>query len=186
MRAFFYLWFSNVAVLSVTESIQHRNYTDGDQYEGVKLTQCKFMGSIPCYVAVDTDRSAKTVVGYIRIRVPFQLDSEEEELVRAKLLNPKQKGNFGRVVYVGVEKDYQGHGIGRQLVTYAIEKGKERKDTLAMTLYTGKNNTPAISLYEKLGFVNVGDYDMAHYEFAYYYAKTRSETLRRTTQLSRL
>ncbi|KAF4667741.1 hypothetical protein FOL47_003410 [Perkinsus chesapeaki] len=188
MRAFFYLWFSNLAVLSVAERIQYRNYTDGDEYEGVKLIKCKFMGSIPCYVAVDTDKSAKTVVGYIMMYVPFPVEKKEEQLVRAKLLKPKQKGKFGRIHSVEVDKNYQRHGIGRQLVTYAIEKvsiGRKAKDALAMTLWVRKDNTPAISLYEKLNFINVGDY-LDVYEFAYYYAKTRPTTLRRTTQASRL
>ncbi|KAF4648442.1 hypothetical protein FOL47_003210, partial [Perkinsus chesapeaki] len=93
MRAFFYLWFSNLVVLSFTESIKYRNYMDGDEYKGVKLIKCKFKEDKPPITLF------RTVVGYIVIYVPFPLATEEEELVRAKLLNPKQEGNFGRIVY---------------------------------------------------------------------------------------
>ena len=56
---------------------------------------------------------------------------------------------------VGVEKDYLGQGVGKALmkagIDYAREKGIEYID-----LGVFSNNTPAVSLYKKLGFEITG------------------------------
>lgn len=48
-----------------------------------------------------------------------------------------------------------GHGVGKALVEFAIETGK-RRDFRAVRLDTGAQNTPAVALYQKLGFELAG------------------------------
>ena len=53
---------------------------------------------------------------------------------------------------IGVDPAYQGRGIGRRLMTDLLEYASE--GTVFLEVRT--DNEPAISLYESLGFVNVG------------------------------
>jgi ribosomal-protein-alanine N-acetyltransferase len=53
---------------------------------------------------------------------------------------------------VGVDADYQGHGIGRQLMTALLEYA----DSGTVFLEVRTDNVAAITLYESVGFVRVG------------------------------
>jgi len=53
---------------------------------------------------------------------------------------------------VGVDADYQGQGIGRQLMTALLEYAVG--GTVFLEVRT--DNGPAIALYESVGFVRVG------------------------------
>lgn len=53
---------------------------------------------------------------------------------------------------IGVDPEYQGRGIGRRMMTELLEYASE--GTVFLEVRT--DNEPAISLYESLGFVNVG------------------------------
>lgn len=60
----------------------------------------------------------------------------------------------GRVLVIHllmVRPDAAGKGVGSALVQYAEETARQR-DCLAVRLDTGAQNTPAVSLYKKLGF----------------------------------
>ena len=54
-------------------------------------------------------------------------------------------------------KDYRGQGIGRQLLEVLIQKLKDRGDIKKAELAVLETQTPAIRLYESLGFQKVGE-----------------------------
>ena len=55
----------------------------------------------------------------------------------------------------GVHRDYRRQGIGRRLLEATIAKSRERGlEKIELTVYA--SNVPAISLYQKLGFVEEG------------------------------
>ena len=59
-----------------------------------------------------------------------------------------------REVYVGelaVSTQYEGHGVGRALITAVTEYAK-RTGLTTVTLDTGAANTPARAFYRRLGF----------------------------------
>ena len=56
---------------------------------------------------------------------------------------------------LAVLPDYRRHGVGEGLVKELIGKLQEQKNT-CLTLEVRVSNTPAIGLYEKMGFVQVG------------------------------
>ena len=56
---------------------------------------------------------------------------------------------------VAVTGDYRRRGIGEQLVI-ALEKELKALESQSLTLEVRASNVPAISLYEKLGFVQTG------------------------------
>ena len=61
----------------------------------------------------------------------------------------------GDITNVAVRKDRQGEGIGKLLVQELIRKASDAGVT-TIHLEVRESNTPAIRLYEKLGFVQLG------------------------------
>lgn len=59
------------------------------------------------------------------------------------------------IVNVAVDEAYRGRGIGRKMLTELMRIGLER-GAFAYTLEVRVSNTPAIRLYESLGFESVG------------------------------
>lgn len=57
---------------------------------------------------------------------------------------------------VAVKADFRGRGVGKALVNDIIDFAKETKKSVVM-LEVRRSNAPAVSLYEKLGFVKVGE-----------------------------
>ena len=56
---------------------------------------------------------------------------------------------------VAVDPDYRRQGLGEKLVLALVEALRER-DSHCLTLEVRASNAPAIALYEKLGFAQVG------------------------------
>ena len=82
------------------------------------------------FVALDGDR----VIGYI---------GSQSVLGEADIMN------------VAVSEEFRGKGIGEKLVVSLID-GLKEKAVYRLTLEVRVSNTPAIKLYEKLGFVQIG------------------------------
>lgn len=53
-----------------------------------------------------------------------------------------------------------GHGYGTEMMQFAVQKGK-KMGCRTIRLDTGKQNTPAVALYTKLGFALAGTASMA-------------------------
>lgn len=62
------------------------------------------------------------------------------------------KGEFG----VSVLKEYWGNGIGEELIKYLIAWSKDSGIIRKINLRVRTDNTPAIKLYKKLGFLEEG------------------------------
>ena len=61
----------------------------------------------------------------------------------------------GHVTNVAVKKSFRGQGIGKMLMRALLDEVK-KEQIEAVTLEVRVSNTPAIRLYEKMGFVSVG------------------------------
>lgn len=58
---------------------------------------------------------------------------------------------MGEIYVIGVDPDFQGHGLGRALVVAGLEWLATAGETIAM-LYVDETNTAARGLYDVLGF----------------------------------
>lgn len=61
----------------------------------------------------------------------------------------------GEITNVAILEEYRGRGYGKKLLTALLEEGT-RMGANAFTLEVRISNTPAIRLYESLGFVSEG------------------------------
>jgi ribosomal protein S18 acetylase RimI-like enzyme len=59
--------------------------------------------------------------------------------------------SFGHIDYLAVEKNFRGKKYGKKLLTHSI-KNLQDKGIKSITIYATKNNIPALTLYEKIGF----------------------------------
>lgn len=62
----------------------------------------------------------------------------------------------GDICNVAVDPSYRKRGIAKLLLTRVMEEASKEMTVLSFTLEVRRSNTAAISLYEKLGFVNEG------------------------------
>ena len=62
----------------------------------------------------------------------------------------------GDICNVAVDPSYRKRGIAKLLLTTIMEEASKEMGVLSFTLEVRRSNTAAISLYEKLGFVNEG------------------------------
>ncbi|MBC7900571.1 MAG: GNAT family N-acetyltransferase [Saprospiraceae bacterium] len=62
-----------------------------------------------------------------------------------------QGGKRATVESVRVDEKYRGHGIGREMMLWAIERAKEKK-CISMQLTTNSDRKDAHRFYESLGF----------------------------------
>ena len=60
----------------------------------------------------------------------------------------------GRILFMGVGKDYRGKGYARELVKYVVGDLKKR-GMLTIRMYTRTDNTRARKLYDSLGFKQI-------------------------------
>lgn len=63
--------------------------------------------------------------------------------------------DFAEITNIAVAPKFWRQGIGQDILIYVIEKAKKNK-CMYMNLEVKSTNIPAILLYEKIGFISVG------------------------------
>ena len=79
--------------------------------------------------------------------------AEEQEIVGYCGIH--NLGGDGELTNVAVDKEWRGKHIAHSMLEFAMLEA-EKEGVEAFTLEVRVSNTPAIKLYEKLGFVNQG------------------------------
>ena len=69
-----------------------------------------------------------------------------------KILSETKRGH---IFHIFIDKEYRNQGFGRKTMDYLESFAKKEKMEF-LTLRVMPKNKPAIKLYEKLGFINVG------------------------------
>ena len=85
-------------------------------------------------------------------------DTKDDQVVGVYILHPN---NVGRCAHIcnasyAVPKDYRGRGIGELLVKDCIKRAKECGFKILQFNAVVADNIPALNLYEKLGFKQLG------------------------------
>lgn len=86
------------------------------------------------------------------------IDESNGEIVGLYILHPNNVGRCGHICNASyaVKGGLRGQHIGEKLVTHCIEKGKELGYGILQFNAVVKSNEPALRLYKKLGFVQLG------------------------------
>ena len=61
----------------------------------------------------------------------------------------------GQINNIAVKEEYRNQGVGNQILQFLLKEGKN-EEIEQFTLEVRKSNVNAISLYKKLGFLNLG------------------------------
>ncbi len=98
--------------------------------------------------------SEKSVASELTNELALWLVAEEGERV-AGYVGSQTVCNETDMMNVAVHPDFRRSGIGQALVNALVEELKGQEST-CLTLEVRASNAPAISLYEKLGFSEIG------------------------------
>ena len=98
--------------------------------------------------------SENSVASELKNKLALWLVAEEEERV-AGYIGSQTCGDESDVMNVAVHPDFRRRGIAEALVNGLVEELKAI-GSHSLTLEVRASNVPAISLYEKLGFSEVG------------------------------
>ena len=98
--------------------------------------------------------SENSIASELDNRLSCWLVAEEQGRI-AGYVGSQSVLDMADMMNIAVDPDFRRQGIGEQLINALIEKLKD-KGIIALLLEVRISNKPAISLYEKLGFVQVG------------------------------
>jgi ribosomal protein S18 acetylase RimI-like enzyme len=79
---------------------------------------------------------------------------EHQPVAKAELMLPPQEATnaTGYIKRVIVHPNFRAHGLARQLLQHLVAYAREELDLAALDLHVWEGNTPAIRLYQSLGF----------------------------------
>ena len=85
-------------------------------------------------------------------------DTESERILGLYILHPNNVGRCGHICNASyaVKSQLRGHHIGEALVKHCMEQGKKLGFRILQFNAVVKSNAPALHLYEKLGFTQLG------------------------------
>lgn len=86
------------------------------------------------------------------------INEENDEIVGMYILHPNNVGRCGHIANTSylVKKNLRGGKIGEALVIHSLEKAKELEFKIMQFNAVVKTNYPALKLYKKLGFIQIG------------------------------
>lgn len=86
------------------------------------------------------------------------IDEETSKPVGLYILHPNNIGRCGHICNASyaVKSNLRGHHIGEKLVTHCMKKAKELGFGILQFNAVVKTNEPALKLYKKLGFTQLG------------------------------
>ncbi|MBO0992871.1 GNAT family N-acetyltransferase [Bacillus sp. SD088] len=109
------------------------------------------------------DPSRKLVEAYLQRGQCF-IAQEKERIIGVYVLLPTRPETI-ELVNLAVDENYQGRGIGKQLVFHAIEEAS-RLGFKTIEVGTGNSGVDQLALYQKCGFRITGidkDFFLRHY-----------------------
>lgn len=86
------------------------------------------------------------------------VNEDTDEIVGIYILHPNNVGRCGHICNASyaVKSDFRGNHIGEMLVKHCIDKARESGYGILQFNAVVATNRPALELYKKLGFVQLG------------------------------
>lgn len=86
------------------------------------------------------------------------VNEDTDEIVGIYILHPNNVGRCGHICNASyaVKSDFRGNHIGEMLVKHCIDKARESGYGILQLNAVVATNRPALELYKKLGFVQLG------------------------------
>lgn len=122
----------------------------------------------PMHLLLSADPSEKMIHNYLKQGDCF-VGEIEGQIIGVFVLS-QQEPNMVEIMNVAVAEDYQGKGIGKQLIHHAIKSAKEEAYQ-TIEIGTGNSSIGQLALYQKCGFRIVGidrDFFVRNYPEAIY------------------
>ena len=110
--------------------------------------------------SISVEREAKFIDRFYNNRKDIMLIALDGEKVVGNAIverNRVERYNHRAEISITVLKDYWGHGIGSRLMEMMIDFSRKTGIEI-LYLEVRSDNTRAVSLYEKFGFVKIGTY----------------------------
>ena len=121
---------------------------------------------LPWSLLLDADPNQELVKSYLaRSRVLIAYPEQEPENILGILVYEEQAEAW-EILNVAVAPAVQNHGIGRQLLQRCLQEILSGTDGKQILIKTGDLTSPALALYQKVGFQKVGfvkDYFVENY-----------------------
>lgn len=130
----------------------------------VKINLLEDIKDAPWELLLLADPSKELVEEYL-IRGQCFITPIHDEIVGVFVLI-RTRPETMELVNIAVRDDFQGKGIGKQLVLSAIDKAKEQ-GAKTIEIGTGNSSIHQLALYQKCGFRTTGvdrDFFIRHYE----------------------
>ncbi|WP_266203523.1 GNAT family N-acetyltransferase [Pontibacter kalidii] len=103
----------------------------------------------PMQLLLLADPSEEIIFSYLHQSHTFVAEHATE--IVGALVFQLQDNSTAEIMNVAVEEDWQGKGIGRQLVAYAIDLARQQS-IKRLFVCTGNSTLPALALYKRCGF----------------------------------
>ncbi|MDD3368131.1 MAG: GNAT family N-acetyltransferase [Lachnospiraceae bacterium] len=139
-------------------NIKIRKYTDADTESAIQIWNQVVEDGV-AFPQID-ELTAETGREFFQSQsyTGIAYDEETEKIVGLYILHPNNVGRCGHICNASyaVAKDIRGQHIGEKLVTHCIKTAKELKYRVLQFNAVVSTNAPALALYKKLGFVQLG------------------------------
>ena len=99
--------------------------------------------------------SERSVASELDNKLSYWLAAVEDDTVAGYIGSQTVMGETD-MMNVAVHPDYRRRGVAEALVNGLVEALKTQMDSHCLTLEVRASNAPAIALYEKLGFAEIG------------------------------
>ena len=130
----------------------------------VKIRLLENHEEVPLDLLLLADPSQEMIAEYLQRGQCYVGLDEREQIIAVIVLLQTRPGTL-EIVNIAVREDFQGRGIGKKLIHFAIDKAREQ-NAKTIEIGTGNSSVGQLLLYQKCGFRITGidrDFFIRHY-----------------------
>lgn len=130
----------------------------------VKIKLLEDHENVPLDLLLLADPSQEMIEEYLQRGQCYVGLNEREQVIAVIVLLPTRPGTL-EIVNIAVREAFQGRGIGKKLIYFAMDKAREQ-NVKTIEIGTGNSSVGQLLLYQKCGFRITGidrDFFIRHY-----------------------